>query len=253
MIFVFIFRSVYCSSIHSLSIISREREVQQCTTWVLNTQPHKTASSKNFWRSKGFCSSCTGQERVTGATSQPASLTSTSTPSYVSLAIVSADNLSFRLDQLPRSLVCIIVNVSKLHQKFQTDKSHLSFFQIDRKIELCRNYIKVLDNLIYKGIFENYFQIFSVLEPGFRLWRGRWVYWQTNWFRDRYEKSNSNTVFDTVAKLSSANCQIAESIVLQNNCKHDQLQCVQGAGGVARTAWSRCQSGHGGGQAEQGC
>ena len=108
MIFVFIFRSVYCSSIHSLSIISREREVQQCTTWVLNTQPHKTASSKNFWRSKGFCSSCTGQERVTGATSQPASLTSTSTPSYVSLAIVSADNLSFRLDQLPRSLVCII-------------------------------------------------------------------------------------------------------------------------------------------------
>ena len=108
MIFVFIFRSVYCSSIHSLSIISREREVQQCTTWVLNTQPHKTASSKNFWRSKGFCSSCTGQERVTGATSQPASLTSTSTPSYVSLAIVSADNLSFRLDQLPRSLVCIV-------------------------------------------------------------------------------------------------------------------------------------------------
>ena len=187
MIFVFIFRSVYCSSIHSLSIISREREVQQCTTWVLNTQPHKTASSKNFWRSKGFCSSCTGQERVTGATSQPASLTSTSTPSYVSLAIVSADNLSFRLDQLPRSLVCIIVNVSKLHQKFQTDKSHLSFFQIDRKIELCRNYIKVLDNLIYKGIFENYFQIFSVLEPGFRLWRGRWVYWRTNWFRGRYE------------------------------------------------------------------
>jgi len=38
----------------------------------------------------------------------------------------------YRLDQLPRSL-------------------------IDRKIELCRNYIK----------------IFSVLEPGFRLWRGR--------------------------------------------------------------------------------
>ena len=67
------------------------------------------------------------------------------------------------------------------------------------------------------------------------------------------KKSSSNTVFDTVAKLWSANCQIAESIVLQNNCKHDQLQCVQGAGGVARTAWSRCQSGHGGGQAEQGC
>ena len=109
---------------------------------------------------------------------------------------------------------CRWTKVSKIHQKFQTDKSHLSFFQIDRKIELCRNYIKVLDNFIDNRFFDNSFQIFSVLEPGFRLWRGRWVYWRrTNWFRDRYEKSSSNTVIDTVAKLSRANCQIAESMV----------------------------------------
>ena len=73
---------------------------------------------KNFRRSKGFCSSCTGHERVTGATSQPTSLSSTSTPSSVSLTIVNAYNLSFRLDQLPRSLVCIVWATAD-GQKFQ--------------------------------------------------------------------------------------------------------------------------------------
>ena len=59
-----------------------------------------------------------GHERVTGTTSQPTSLSSASTPSSVSLTIVSAYNLSFRLDQLPRSLVCIIWATAD-GQKFQ--------------------------------------------------------------------------------------------------------------------------------------
>ena len=172
---------------------------------------------------------------------------------------MSAYNLSFRLDQLPRSLVCIVWATAD-GQKFQNSTKNSKqikvichFSRLTERLSSAETISRfwIISSTI--GIFDNSFQIFSVLEPGFRLWRGRWVYWRTNWFRDRYEKSSSNTVFDTVAKLLSANCQIAESIVLQNSWKHDQLQSVQGAGGVAWTAWSCCQSGHGGGQAQQGC
>ena len=34
----------------------------------------------------------------------------------------------------------------------------MSFFQIDRKIELCRNYIKVLDNFTDNWIFDDLFR-----------------------------------------------------------------------------------------------